>query len=77
MPGRLGPVYRRWMGLAMLLSKVTTPIFMGIVYFFVVTPIGLLLRLMGRRPLARPSPTGSLWVLRESGKRQSDLLRQF
>ena len=25
-PGRLGPVYRGWMGLAVLLSKVTTPV---------------------------------------------------
>ncbi len=77
LPGRLGPVYRGWMGLALLLSKVTTPIFMGIVYLLVLTPIGLVLRLVGRRPLAQPSPTGSLWVRREPGKRQSDLLRQF
>ena len=76
-PGRLGPVYRGWMGFALLLSKVTTPIFMGIVYLLVLTPIGLMLRLMGRRPLAQPRPTGSLWVRREPGKRQSDLLRQF
>ena len=29
MPTQLGPVERAWMGLAHLISKVTTPIFMG------------------------------------------------
>src|SRR5438093_4840490 len=37
-PARLGLFYRLWMGLAAVMSKVTTPIFMGIVYFVVVTP---------------------------------------
>jgi hypothetical protein len=50
---------------------------MGIVYFLVITPIGLLLRLAGRRPLPKPRSAGSLWVRREPGNRQSDLLRQF
>ncbi len=50
-PTLLGPVNRAWMGLAHLISKVTTPIFMGIVYFLVLTPIGLGMRLFGRRPL--------------------------
>ncbi|MBA2671763.1 MAG: hypothetical protein H0U67_15445, partial [Gemmatimonadetes bacterium] len=31
-PRRLGPVYRAWMTLAHAMSRVTTPIFMGIVY---------------------------------------------
>ena len=37
-PTRLGPVYRGWMGLALVISKVTTPIFLGVVYFLVITP---------------------------------------
>src|SRR3954471_13649007 len=40
-PSVLGPVYAGWMRLAMLVSKVTTPIFMGIIYFVLLTPIGL------------------------------------
>jgi hypothetical protein len=39
-PTWLGPVYRGWMGFALLLSKVTTPIFMGITFFLVMAPIG-------------------------------------
>src|SRR5262245_32307532 len=75
--GRLGPVYRAWMGLAEVLSKVTTPIFMGIVYFLVLTPLGLILRLAGKHPLGRPDPSESVWVARDAGERRSDLLRQF
>src|SRR6185295_3284434 len=44
-PRLLGPVEKAWMGLAHLISKVTTPIFMGVVYFLVITPIGFLRRM--------------------------------
>lgn len=75
-PSYLGPVQRAWMGLAHLISKVTTPIFMGIVYFVVITPISFLMRLFGKRPLAVKSAP-SYWTPREPGQRQSDLERQF
>ena len=77
LPARLGPVYRGWMGLAALLSKVTTPIFMGVVYFVVLTPVGYALRLLGKKPLGPPGGTGSVWTERPQGQRGSDLLRQF
>jgi hypothetical protein len=79
-PGRLGPVFRGWMGLAHLLSKVTTPIFLGVVYFGVFTPVGLVMRLCGRRPLDSKVPAGaaSRWIARAADARQrSDMQRQF
>ena len=75
-PTRLGPVLRGWMGFAHLLSKVTTPIFLGIVYFLVVTPIALVTRAIGRRPLNHAEQDGGFWTLPASGGR-SDLERQF
>lgn len=71
-PGSLGPVYRAWMGLAHVLSRVTTPIFLGIAYYLVLTPIGLILRAVGRNPL---DVRGTGWVRREQDR--SDLERQF
>ena len=63
-PGRLGPVQRGWMGLARAISRVTTPVFMGIVFFVIITPIGLLMRLSGRNPI-RHKPSGdSYWAPR-------------
>jgi len=76
-PRRLGPVQRGWMRVALAISRVTTPIFMGIVYFLVLTPTGLVMRLVGRRPLARPRDATTFWVDRPPGERGSDLGRQF
>lgn len=70
-PARLGPIQRAWMGFARLLSLVTTPIFMGIVYFLVLTPTGWLMRLFGRNPIRRTPSEGSFWIRRptEDGQR--------
>jgi hypothetical protein len=74
-PGSLGPVYRAWMGFAHALSRVTTPIFMGIVYFLVITPIAVIRRAVGGNPLrAHRGATG--WVNRKDDPR-GDLSRQF
>ena len=77
-PGSLGPVYRVWMGLGTRLSKVTTPVFMGVMYFVILFPIGLLRRIFGGNPLVRtPSETG-YWISRDKGKQQrSNMERQF
>jgi DMSO reductase anchor subunit len=75
-PTHLGPLQRAWMGLAHAISKVTTPIFMGIVFYLVITPIGILMRLVGRRPLVHQERDGGFWVAPASGGR-SDIERQF
>ena len=75
-PGKLGPVYRAWMGLAHVISKVTTPIFMGVVYFLVITPIAVLRRTFGGNPLRPASgrrPAG--WTAQQAPR--GDLTRQF
>jgi hypothetical protein len=68
-PSQLGPVNRAWMGLDHAISKVTTPVFMAVVYFVVVTPIGLLMRLVGRRPLVHAEQGGGFWKAPPSGGR--------
>ena len=67
-PGSLGPVQRGWMAFAHLISKVTTPIFLAIVYFLVIAPIGLLMRLFGKNPLRHPPEQGSFWLSRSTGR---------
>jgi hypothetical protein len=76
-PGRLGPVYRAWMALALAISKVTTPVFMGIIFFLVITPAGLLARLVGHRPLIRRRDAGSYWESRPAAARRGDMNHQF
>ncbi len=75
-PGRLDLVHRIWMGLAHAISKVTTPIFMGLVYFVVIMPVGLLRRNLGSHPMRHPVNDDSYWVKRSSEK-TSGLERQF
>jgi hypothetical protein len=76
-PTRLGPVERAWMALAHLISKVTTPIFLGVLYLLVFTPIGLLMRGAGKRPLKHSDADGGFWVTRTQSSRRSNLQRQF
>jgi hypothetical protein len=67
-PTKLGPIERAWMAMAHRISKVTTPLIMGIVYFLVLTPIGLVMRLLGRNPLVHPRRQTSFWVDRAEDK---------
>ncbi len=76
-PSHMGPVYNAWMGFAHVLSKVTTPIFMSIVYLVVLTPSGLVMRLFRHRPLtAKAEEDGGFWVPKDSTA-TGDLSRQF
>jgi len=75
-PGRLDLVYRIWMGLALAISKVTTPIFMGLVYFVAIMPMGILRRNLGQHPLRHRKRDDSYWVTRSSEK-TGGLERQF
>ena len=67
-PGRLGPVYHAWMSFALLISKVTTPIFMGVVFFLVIAPVGVLMRLFGRNPIRHEPVDGSYWTPRSEAR---------
>jgi hypothetical protein len=74
-PASLGPVYRAWMGLAHAISRVTTPVFMGVVFFAVLMPVGLVMRLFGRNPLKRQEVNQSYWA--EPNQLRGSLKNQF
>lgn len=76
-PTRLEPLRRAWMGFAHALSKVTTPIFMSVVYYLVLTPSGLLRRAIGRNPIHHAASNDSYWAARADDQRRSNLQRQF
>jgi hypothetical protein len=77
LPRALVPVHRAWMGLALAISKVTTPIFLGAVYFLIIAPIGLLRRVFGRDALKSKSTRQGFWVPRNTGAEPSDMKHQF
>jgi hypothetical protein len=77
-PTWLGPVERAWMALAHAISKVTTPIVMGVMYLVVLTPAGVIRRMAGGNPLAHQLERDSFWKSRPDGPADpARLKRQF
>jgi hypothetical protein len=64
-PALLAPLARRWMALATAISRITTPIVLGVVYLAVLTPMGWLRRTVGRSPIARDDGSPTYWIRRE------------
>jgi saxitoxin biosynthesis operon SxtJ-like protein len=75
-PGVLPPIHRAWMKGAEALSRITTPIILGVFYFLVITPVGIVRRALGRDPLTAPRRGETVWTSRAHSSR-SDLRRQF
>ena len=72
----LTPLNLAWIKFGELLGKVIAPIVMGIIYFFVITPIGLLMRILGKDLLnTKLSSNRSYWIKRE--KNIGSMKRQF
>lgn len=52
-PATLRPLYRLMMGISRLLNAVISPVLLGIVFFLVVLPTGIIVRLRGGDPMRR------------------------
>ncbi len=79
-PGILGPLNLAWFRFGMLLGRVVTPVVMGGLYFLTVTPVGLLMRLFGKKPLPLSfdpqAPT--YWIPRDPpGPEPETMRKQF
>ena len=63
-PTVLLPLYRVWMALAVVLGFIMTRVILTIVYYLVMTPIGLLMRLFGKDPMHRrlDPDASSYWI---------------
>ena len=73
----LTPLNKQWFKFGMLLGSIVSPIIMGIVYFAVVTPIGVLMRLLGK-DLLKTTKTKSIstyWMKRD--EKQTSMKKQF
>jgi len=64
-PSRLARVEKAWMALARVMSRVTTPVFMAIIYFGVLSPVALFRRAIGKNALLRVRSSKTFWVARE------------
>ena len=66
---------RSWIQFGIFLGKVISPIVMGLVFFFVVTPIGVLVRILKKDVMGLKRGASSYWINRED-KLQS-MKKQF
>lgn len=66
MPDVLRPLNRAWFKIGLGLHAIVNPIVMGLLFFAVLTPIGLLMRATGKDPLHRrfDKETDSYWIRR-------------
>lgn len=78
-PERLAPLNRLWFKLGLALHVVVSPLIMGLLFYGAVTPMGYLLRLMGK-DLLRLQQSGepSYWIVREpKGPAAGSMKNQF
>ena len=54
-----------WIQFGILLGKIISPIVMGLVFFFVVTPIGMLVRILRKDVMGLKRGATSYWINRE------------
>jgi hypothetical protein len=79
-PNLLGPLNRAWTALGALLHAVVNPIILGVLFYLVFTPLGWVLRRMGKDFLRlRPAPEASTyWIPRlPPGPPPETMSRQF
>ena len=72
----LTPLNKLWFKFGIFLSKIISPLIMGIIFFLVVTPIGLLMRLLGKDVLnLKYNNNKSYWI--EKTGQKSKMKNQF
>ena len=72
----LNPLNFAWVKFGELLGRIIAPIVMAIIYFMIVTPIGLFMRLIGKDLLnTKFSKVNSYWIKRD--KNIGSMKRQF
>jgi Saxitoxin biosynthesis operon protein SxtJ len=78
-PQVLHPLNRAWLGLGLLLGRIVNPIVIGILFFVVFTPAGLIARALGKDFLKlKRSNDASYWVPRTPpGPAPETMAKQF
>jgi hypothetical protein len=64
-PNLFTSLNKLWVKFGILLGKIISPIVMGLVFFFVVTPIGLLVKILKKDVMGLKRGASSYWIIRE------------
>ena len=72
------PLNKLWMRFGLLLGIIIRPIVLGIIFFGLITPYGLIMRLFRRDELRLHKRTiETNWISRSQDKSQTDFTKQF
>ena len=73
----LTPLNKLWMKFGIFLGSIISPFVMGVVFFMVVTPIGLIMRFLGKDLLRinKNKFVSTYWISRE--KQNNTMKKQF
>ncbi len=76
--GLLLPLNIVWIKFGILLGKLISPIVLGTIFFFMFTPVAVIMRLVGRDELRlRLNFQDSYWIKRKSSINKASFKRQF
>ena len=72
----LTPLNQLWFKFGLLLGRIVSPLIMGVIFFFVVTPIGFIMRILGKDLLKlKFNKDKSYWIKKDGPK--SKMKNQF
>jgi len=79
-PAALAPLNKMWTKLGVVLYKIVNPVVLGLLFYVTVTPIALLMRVLGKDPLRlrRDPHAESYWIVRTPpGPPPQSMKKQF
>ena len=77
-PQVLLPLNKLWMRLGLLLGMIVSPIVLGIIFFGLVTPYGVVMRMFGRDELRlKFTKKSSHWISRSESIKSDSFKNQF
>ena len=73
----LTPLNKLWLKFGFFLGSIVSPVLMGVVFFLVITPVGLFMRFLGKDLLriSKSEFVSTYWISRE--KQNSTMKKQF
>ena len=72
----LTPLNKIWMKFGVLLGKIISPIVMGFIFFFVVTPTGIIMRVFGKDLLnLKKNNQNTYWIKKDN--KNNSMKNQF
>ncbi len=78
LPKTLAPVFKIWMKIGHVLGWINTRIILGAVFFLIITPMGVIMRMFGRDSMSRTLiPTQNTYRVVRPPRLPSHMKRQF